>query len=265
MVPRYFENKTIWITGATSGIGLSFFNAFSVKNNITLIISARRKTVLETMKAKATFSENVYVQPMDLSDSDSIRSGCAEVLANHQIDVLFLNAGVAQRSLTRNTTYETAERIIQTDLLGQILQAKLVLPSMLKSKSGHFVVTASVAGKVGTTYRTAYCAAKHGIIGFFDGLRSEESKNGISVTIMTPGYIKTEVSENALVHEGTRFGAVDKTIAKAMDVDVYVRKALPKIARRRAEFAIGGIECLIIPIKRISPWFVRKLMPYMKP
>jgi len=115
------------------------------------------------------------------------------------------------------------------------------------------VPVSSVIGHVGVPLRSAYAASKHALHGFFDTLRAENEKNGIRVTIVCPGYIRTKVSENALRGDGTRYGKVDATHARAMLPEDAAPRILDAIAKGKQEVSVGGKEIWAIPLKRFLP------------
>jgi short-subunit dehydrogenase len=126
-----------------------------------------------------------------------------------QLDVLVNNAGISQRSLVKDTPLEIDRRIMEVDFFGPIALAKLVLPRFIEQQSGRFIVTSSVAGKHGVPYRTAYCAAKHALHGFFDTLRIEHYEDNIAVTMLVIAGIPSKVAEHALTATGEEFGRRD--------------------------------------------------------
>jgi short-subunit dehydrogenase len=149
---------------------------------------------------------------------------------------------------------------MEVDVLGQIAMTKTVLPLMLKQAGGHIAVTSSVAGKVGGPDRTGYCAAKHAVMGFFDALRAEVSHKGIRVTTITPGFIRTNISFNALTGDGAEFGELDKDIAGGMDASECARVIMKGFRKGKQEIAVGkGIEMHALWLKRFFPSLVMKL------
>jgi short-subunit dehydrogenase len=178
--------------------------------------------------------------------------------------MLINNAGVSQRSLCLDTDMSVYRRLMEVDVLGQIALTQKVLPVMLEQGSGHIVVTSSVAGKVGAAYRTGYCAAKHAVMGFFDALRAEVAQHGIAVSTVTPGFIRTDISVNALQGDGSRFDRVDANIAGGMDVTRCARIILRGLRKRKPEIAVGeGTEMQALWLKRLFPGLLFKVVEKM--
>jgi short-subunit dehydrogenase len=132
---------------------------------------------------------------------------------------------------------------------------------MIEQGSGHIAVTSSVAGKVGVPFRTGYCAAKHAMMGFFDALRSEVTQHNIKVSTITPGYIKTNVSKNAVTGDGSTFGKTDISIENGMQVDACAKVIFKGLQKAKKEIVVGkGLEMIILKLKRFFPNLVFKIM-----
>ncbi len=230
-----------------------------------LVLSARREPELQRVQQRCVQTgasqDDVLVVPLDVTDTAAMPDALAQVLARfNRIDMLINNAGLSQRSNCLETDMSVYRTIMEVDVIGQIALTKTVLPLMLKQGSGHIAVTSSVAGKVGAPYRTGYCAAKHAVMGFFDALRAEVADQGIRVTTITPGFIRTAVSDNALQGDGTKFNRTDSNIAKGMDVDRCAAVIMKGFRKGKMEIAVGsGIEMHALWIKRLFPGLALKL------
>lgn len=253
-----FQEKVVWITGASSGIGEALAVEMAA-DGARLILSARREAELERVKAACVASgasaDDVYVLTLDVTDEASMPGKVSEARQKWgSIDMLLNNAGISQRSLCVDTEMVTYRKLFDVDVFGQIALTKQVLPIMIDQGSGHMAVTASVAGKIGAARRTGYCAAKHAMMGFFDALRTEVARHGIKVTTITPGFIRTAVSENALNGDGSVFGEMDKNIASGMDVTKCAKVIMKGFKKGKYEIPVGeGIEMKALLIKRFFP------------
>jgi short-subunit dehydrogenase len=171
-----------------------------------------------------------------------------------RIDMLINNAGMSQRSYCLDTDMDVYRTMVEVNVLGQIALTKQVLPLMVEQGSGHMVVTASVAGKVGAPLRTGYCAAKHAVMGFFDALRSEVAHQGILVSTVVPGFIRTNISTNALKGSGEAVGKMDADIESGMDVSECARVVVQGLADGIEEISVGdGPEMALLDLKRENP------------
>jgi len=263
-----FRDKVVWITGASSGIGEALALQFTAEG-AKIVLSARRESELERVRdhciEKGLSPEDVLVLPLDVTDHASMPAAVSTVTtALGRVDMLINNAGISQRSLCVDTDLSVYRQLFEVDVLGQIALTKAVLPLMLEQRSGHIAITSSVAGKIGVAKRTGYCAAKHAVMGFYDALRAETSNHGVLVTTITPGYIKTNISVNALKGDGSTFGSVDDDIAGGMDVTRCAKVVMDGFRKGTPEIAVGeGMEMKALWLKRFFPRTVFKKVAKM--
>ena len=254
------NQKTIWITGASSGIGEALVKAYDTLG-VRMIISARNKIALERVKNQTKNPNNIYLLPLDLSDSKSFPSKSKEAIeAFGKIDVLINNGGISQRSLAAETSLEVDRRIMEVNFFGTISLTKELLPHFIKNKSGHFVVISSLVGKFGTPYRSAYAASKHALHGFFDALRAEHYADNIRITIVCPGFIRTNVSINALTGDGSILNEMDEAQDKGMPPDECAKQIISAIENQKEEVLVGGKEKYAVYLKRFFPKIFSKIL-----
>ena len=205
------SNKCLWITGASSGIGAAVATAASAAG-AQVILSGRRTEALSDV-AK-TLAGPCLILPFEATDYPALDDITARAWAwQGQVDVLINNAGVSQRSVAVDTAPEVYQQMLNIDLLAPIWLTQLQLQRMVTAGGGHIVAISSLAGRIGAPLRTAYCAAKHGLLGYMDALRCEvETLHNIRVTTVLPGSVATDVSRNALTGDGSRRGRSDDVI-----------------------------------------------------
>jgi len=260
----FLQNKIVWITGASSGIGQQL--ALSCANlGATVILSARSTDKLEAIKKQLT-GDNHYVLPLDLSHSEHFEVLVREIIERYgRIDYLFNNGGLSQRSTASTTPLATDRYIMEVNYFGNIALTKAVLPLMLQQKSGHIVVISSISGKFGFFLRSAYCASKHALQGFYESLAIEERKNGIVVTLVYPGKINTPISLHALTSSGEKHMQMDPNQSNGMPVKECVNKLLHAVQKNKKEVLIGKKEILAVFLKRFLPsWLFWKIMERQK-
>ena len=180
-----------------------------------------------------------------------------------KIDMLINNGGVSQRSLAKETSIEVDRKLMEVDYFGTIALTKYLLPHLLRQKFGHIVVVSSVMGIIGTPYRSGYAAAKHALHGFFDSLRAEVWKDckNIYITIVCPGWIKTNVTMNALKGDGTNLNEMDRTTAAGLKPSDFARTMLRAIQSKKEEVYIGGFkEVMAVYLKRFLPRLFSKVV-----
>ena len=251
-----FANQVVWITGASSGIGEALAVAWS-REGASLVLSARNAAELERVRNACVDPQKHRVLPLDLTDTNAIDAAAKQV---PRVDVLVHSGGVSQRSLAAETQLETDRRIMDINYFGTVALTKAVLPSMIARRSGHIVPISSVIGYVGVPLRSAYSASKHALHGFFETLRAETAKHGIAVTMVVPGYIKTNVSENALRGDGSRYGTTDETHQRAMLPEDAAPKIIDAVAKRKPEVRVGGKEIHAVLLRRFLPNLLRRVM-----
>lgn len=248
-----FEGRTIWITGASSGIGEALARALAAQG-AKLILSGRRRDALDALAAE--LGVETLVLPFEATDWAALAPAVDAAWGwRDGVDMLVNNAGISQRSLAVDTSPEVYRAIIDTDLLAPIWLTQLVLPRMVERRQGHIVGISSVAGRAGVVLRTAYCAAKHGLIGYCDALRAEvEQAYGVRVTTVLPGSVRTQVAANALQADGSRRGASDANIDSGMEAGECVRRMLAGIAAGEREILIAeGGEAMVAGMRFTAP------------
>lgn len=255
------STKVIWITGASSGIGEALAIELA-KKSVHLILSARRKEELERVKGNcvAASQPNIRILPLDLAQANTLQlSTEAAVQFFGHIDILINNGGISQRSLVKETKLEVDREVMEIDYFGTVALTKYLLPHFLKRKSGHYVITSSVMGMIGTPYRSGYAAAKHALHGFFDSLRAEVWRENIFVTLICPGWIRTNVTLNALTGDGSKLNQMDKATDQGLSPQQCAKEIIRAIQKRKNEVYIGGTkEIFAVYLKRFFPsWYAK--------
>jgi short-subunit dehydrogenase len=258
------KNKIIWITGASSGIGEALcyqLNQLGAK----LIISSRNREALHQVKNNCKINPlDVHVLPLDLENIDSLKELTNEAIKIfNKIDIIIHSGGVSQRSLALETELSVAQRIMNINFWGTIALSQHLLPSMLSKGSGHIVIISSLVGKFGTKFRSAYSASKHALHGYFDSLRTEIDPN-IKITIVCPGFIKTNVTINALTANGTKQNSMDDAQANGMPAEECAKQIIKAILSGKEEVYIGGKEKYGVLLKRFLPGLFSKIVKKAK-
>lgn len=189
---KKLDGKIAIITGANSGIGKGLAFAFA-KEGAHIVLAARR---LELSKETASEIEKLGVKSLPLKvdiTSESDVNDMAKHTMNEfgRIDILVNNAGVGGFELVKDMSLERWNKIINTNLTGNFLCCKAVIPIMTSQKSGHIINIASVAGKVGFATGSAYCSSKWGLLGLSRCLAAEVRPYNIRVDAICPGTVDT--------------------------------------------------------------------------
>jgi len=246
-----FNQQCWWITGASSGIGESLARALAARG-ARLILSGRNVAALE---AVARDCAEALVLPFEATDFNQIPGIAERAWAwKGRIDGLVNNAGISQRSLAVDTGFAVYQKMIEVDLLAPIALTQALLPKMVHAGGGRIVAISSVAGIVGVPLRSAYCAAKHGLIGYHDAVRAENEHLGIHVHVVAPGSIKTNVSRNALTADGSKRGVSDAAIDNGMPPTDAAAAILAAIDAGQRELVLAtGMEHDITVLRRSNP------------
>ena len=161
-----FKDKVVWITGASSGIGLSMVRDLD-KRGAKIVLSSRSLSKLNEIKDSLENSDKHIVKVLDLEHSENFKQLAVEIVEHYgHIDFLINNGGLSQRSEACETSLDIDRRIMEINYFGNIALTKAVLPVFQSQKSGHILVISSIAGKFGFFLRSAYSASKHALHGF---------------------------------------------------------------------------------------------------
>ena len=259
---EFFHQKRIWVTGASSGIGEALAYSFA-EYGAHLILSARIEHALQRVAeaAKSKGAGSIWVQAFDLARHDEIPGIVAGVLKQvGKVDILVNCGGISQRSLALETTLDVDKQLMATNFFGTIALTKALLPSMLTHQLGHIVTVTSLTGKFGSPMRSTYAATKHALHGFFDSLRAELAHTPLRFTLACPGFVRTNVSINALTGTGRPQGTMDNATENGLAPETVARHILRAIEHGKEEVWIGGKEVLGVYLKRFFPaWFSKVL------
>jgi NADP-dependent 3-hydroxy acid dehydrogenase YdfG len=188
-----FANQRIWVIGASSGIGESCARAF-LKAGAKIALSSRRTERLNTIAQSADQAQTL-VLPLDVTNTDQLKSAYQSILDNWGgLDLMLFVSGVYTPLRADNFDFEIAQKTIDANLLGPMRAVAIVLPEMLKSHSGHIAIVGSVAGYSGLPKALAYGPSKAGIINFCENLFYDLLPEGVSVHMISPGFVATEAT-----------------------------------------------------------------------
>lgn len=259
MTGRYFNNKRVWITGASSGIGRALAIEISKQGGIC-ILSARSTDKLKETNDLTSNKDKNTILPLDVIDENAVEAAYAKLKKDGPIDILINNAGVSQRSTAETTDLKVYRSLMEVNYFAVVKLTKTVLPDMLNRKTGSIVTVSSIAGKVGPPYRSGYAASKHALHGFFDSLRSEVSHRGLHIMIVCPGYINTPIAINAFNGKGDKYNKRDKENADGLDPNDLAKRITKAIAKKKNEVYFGKFEVNAVRLKRLWPAMLTKLL-----
>jgi NAD(P)-dependent dehydrogenase (short-subunit alcohol dehydrogenase family) len=255
------NGKIVWITGASSGIGLEM-SLLAARAGAKLQLFSSRKDVLAKAAklCAAAGAASVDFDPIDLSDADSAKNLAERVLSRIGApDYLILNAGISQRAVAGDTDLDVTRRIMAVNFFGAVVMVRSLLPAMVENGGGHIGVTSSLSGLFGFPLRSSYAASKHALHGYFESLALEYSGSGISVTLAAPGRINTPISLSSLKGDGRPHAQKDPGLATGMDAQVCARRYWKAVIKGRRLKMIGRAEILMVYFHRYLPGVFRMI------
>ncbi|XP_063170801.1 dehydrogenase/reductase SDR family member 7B isoform X2 [Candoia aspera] len=257
----YLKDAVVVITGATSGLGKECAKAFHAAGSKLVLCGRngeRLQDVLQELSTAADPLKNAHKHHtvvFDLSDIKAVVSAAKEILecVDH-VDVLINNAGISYRGTIVDTVMEVDRKVMETNYFGPVALTKALLPSMIKRRKGHIVAISSVQGKFSIPFRSAYAASKHATQAFFDCLRAEVERFNIEVTVVSPGYIQTNLSLNAVTSDGSQYGVMDKTTSEGKAATDVARVVLNAVGEKKKEVVVAGfLPSLAVYLRALCP------------
>lgn len=248
----YYKDKTIVITGASSGIGESLLRELA-KVPCTIFIGARSADKLQKLKSELeSDGTKIHVLDLDLSNSESLKAACSALQSKtNSIDLLINNGGISQRGYAIDTDYSVVERIMKVNFMGAVEWTSLCMPLLQRSNDPQITVISSVVGEYGFPLRSSYSASKKALVGYFESMQLEP--NSPFVSIVSPGRILTNISLSALEADGSQHGKMDQGQDKGISSEKAAKLILKGTRKKKYNIFIGKGEILLIYIKRYIP------------
>ena len=247
--------KTVWITGASSGIGEALALTYNAKGYRT-ILSARRSEALESIQKKLTHPEYSYRLPLDLEQHENAEAWFHQASAfTGSIDILINNAGMGHLGTAIEMELEIERKVFEVNFWGAVALTKAVLPHMTSRNSGQIWTVSSILGNFGSPKLAAYAASKHAVLGYFESIQYELRNSEVHIGIVSPGFINTAVTINSLGPDGAPIGKNSVAQEKGMLPLDFALKFLKLSAKRRPKkhLLIGRYEIHSVPFKRYLP------------
>ncbi|XP_030855679.1 dehydrogenase/reductase SDR family protein 7-like [Strongylocentrotus purpuratus] len=256
------KDKVVLITGASSGVGEACAIAF-YRLGCKVILCARRAPELERVKkelmalklAPGIPAHTPHVIPLDLERLDELPDKAKEALELHgYVDILINNGGMSGRGSVVDTVLSVHQKIMNVNHFGSLVLTSAILPNMISRRSGHILAVSSIQGRIAIPFRSAYSASKHAMQAFFDSLRAEVAEHNIQVTVLSPSYIKTNISLSALDGDGSVHAKMDSTTAGGMSTVYVADKVVDAVAKQQRDVVLG-------PFTHGAAIYIRALVP----
>uniref|UniRef100_A0A8C0J6A6 Dehydrogenase/reductase SDR family member 7B n=1 Tax=Chelonoidis abingdonii TaxID=106734 RepID=A0A8C0J6A6_CHEAB len=251
----YLQDAVVVITGATSGLGKECAKAFHAAGSRLVLCGRNSERLQDLVQELSAKTHKPFTVIFDLSDTKMVVSAAEEILkcVGH-VDILINNAGISYRGSILDTGMDVDKKVMETNYFGPIAFTKALLPSMIKRQQGHIVVISSVQGKISIPFRSAYAASKHATQAFFDCLRAEMEQYEIDVTVVSPGYIQTNLSVNAVTADGSPYGVMDKNTIEGRTAAEVAQVVLNAVGQKKKEVLIAGLlPSLAVYLRTLSP------------
>lgn len=248
------SNKNIVITGASSGIGRALAIEYSKYHNNIIIASRNTKKLEEVRSICIKNGSTCNIVKLDLEIEESINKATDFIINKFEkIDILINNAGISQRSLFKDTDISVIRKIMEINFFGTVIFTKKLLNNLLNNKTSKIAVVTSISGIFGFPLRSGYSSSKFALHGFFETLYLEHFRDGLNVSFIIPGRVRTNVDKNSLLGDGSKHGVTDKAIQKGISPDLAAKKIIKSLSKNKKEILIGGKEILMVKIKRLCP------------
>ena len=247
------EGKVALITGGAGGIGFALARRFGAAGCRVALLDVDEVGLAERSAALAEAGVEHLVRRCDVTDRADVGAAVTEVCSRFGgVDLLFNNAGMSHRSAFRDTAAVVYERVIAVNLFGSLYCAQAALPSLLRRK-GMIVVTSSIAGFAPLLGRTGYCASKYALHGLFETARAELIGTGVSVLMVCPSFVDTNIVANALDASGNRTERPRVEMGKAASPDYVAERILAAVVRRKRFLVLSGTGRGALLLSRLAP------------
>ncbi|KAG2455430.1 DRS7B reductase, partial [Polypterus senegalus] len=226
----YIQDAVVVITGASSGLGRECAKVFHAAGARLVLCGRDRERLLELareLKGMADGRKKVHapsIVTFDLSDMEMVASGAEEILKCYgHVDILLNNAGISYRGAILETSVQVDQELMNVNYFGPVALTK-------------------------------DAASKHATQAFFDCLRAEVAQFGLEVSVISPGYIRTNLSLNAVTGDGSKYGVVDKNTAEGRDPTEVAKAILTAVGRRKKDLLLAGLlPVLAVYLRTLAP------------
>lgn len=261
---KSFDAKVAVITGGGSGIGQALACQLASKGCDLALVDVNREGMQETKKRLSGTGVTVTTHLADVSDEQAMSTLADEVIAAHgKVNLLFNNAGITYAKSFEGHSLEDWHRIIGINLWGVIYGCHFFLPHLKKQAgNAHIINLSSMVAFMGPPEQTSYSATKAAIKGFSESLWAELHGEGVGVTVVHPGAIRTAIMDEALksAEDQAAFARTKAVVDKmAMPVDKAAKKILKAVRKDKMRVVIGADAMLFDGAKRALPAQVHKL------
>lgn len=248
-----FEGKSVLITGAAGGIGAALCHAFA-REGASIALMDVNTAAMEDVQTKLIESgARTTAVTTDITNALNCQTAVEHVLSEFGgIDVLINNAGITHYSLAEHTDPNVIKRVLDVNFIGAVHCTTAALPSLIERR-GAIGVISSIAGFAPLVGRAGYCASKHALHGYFETLRCEVKRHRVGVTMICPGFTRSDLDKTALTATGSVSTSGRTQVGESGDPNILGQAVVDSIAKRR--------RILIHSSLGKASWFVRRCAP----
>ncbi|MCG8668245.1 MAG: SDR family oxidoreductase [Pseudomonadales bacterium] len=263
---KNLNNKVVAITGAGAGIGRALAIGFAKHGSHLALGDINQSGLEETQRLLNQYPVKVSIHQVDVRSKENLFQFAEDTVTEHgKVNVLINNAGITLQKQFSSHTIEDLERVIDINLYGVIYGCKAFLPHLRKADGAHIINMSSMAGFMGLPVQSSYCTTKAAVKAFSESLYTELKCEGIGVTSVHPGAIKTDIMK-ATLNESDDIETARKTMDLAMKfalpVDVAANKIINAVLKNKQRLLIGKDSIFFEIFKRVLPTSSQKLMAY---
>jgi short-subunit dehydrogenase len=253
---REIRGKTALVTGASSGIGRAIAVRLAEEGATLFLLDIDEKGLADTAAAARAHCVDVVTRRCNVAEPREVTAAVAEAISRWDgVDILVNNAGITYYGKVERMAADHWDRLMRVNLLSHIQFTRELLPSLLTRREAHVLNVCSVLGLVGMPKVTAYCASKFGMVGFSEALRNELGRQGLGVTALCPGFVRTNLFTNAPLEAKVE---EHKVPPKAITTtpERVANAAVKAIYRNRRLVVMEPFARLMYATKRFAPWIL---------
>lgn len=255
--------NSIWIVGASSGIGLALAKIYA-KQPCRLYLSSRNIGRISDQLLESV-AEIEYVD-LDLTQSSQCHSVTEYILSQSpDLDLVAFCAGKIAFDESWKMDESVEKSVFDTNYWGPVNIGRTLIPALITRQKGHLVYLGSVSGIVSSPLRSTYGASKHALRGYVCSIRAELGQFNVTVSLVDPGFVDSGIDSRAFDGKGELRVTRDVNRLTGLDVVACAEQIIQGIDAKREEFFVGGRELAMVPLQRFFPAIVRKLLPGFRP
>jgi len=254
---KHYRGKVAVVTGAASGIGRALSSQLAALG-ARVWMTDIDEVLLE--RSAAAIAGDVHTRRLDVTNADEFAAVAEEIRARDKgIDQLFNNAGIAVIGHYDQMSMNDFNRLIDVNLRGVVHGVQAVYPAMMARRAGHIINTSSVSGLIAAPGFTMYSATKHAVVGLTRGLRIEAKRHDVKVSCFCPGFIDTELAQNA-DYRGIDGGKVRaNSPIKFATPESCAAEALRGVAKNKGEIVVTRHAKGMVALQKFAPWVLGTL------